>query len=126
MGGGDRHLGVVPRGIEQGQHPDEIPRTVALGPGHSQRSEASCREPVDGGVDVRLHVRPIRRQFEDDLGGALRHLERGPVGSGDGGLGPLAHRIERLEPGHVVVGQRLPVPEATEHRQIDGVGIIGA
>ena len=68
----------------------------------------------------------IGRQLQDHLGRALRHLERGPVGGGDGGLGALAHRIERLELDHVVVVQRLIVRQAPEHRQIDGVGVIGA
>ena len=56
QGGGDCHLGVVAWWIEQGQHADEVPRPVAFGPGHTQRTEASCREPVYCGVDLRLHL----------------------------------------------------------------------
>ena len=113
-------------GSNRGSTPTKFHGPVPFGPGHAQRTEASCREPVDCRVDLRLHLRRVGRQLQDHLGRALRHLERGPVGGGDGGLGALAHRIERLELDHVVVVQRLIVRQAPEHRQIDGVGVVGA
>ena len=43
-GGGDGRLGVVAWRVEQGQHAEELPRAVPLGPGHAQRAEAARRE----------------------------------------------------------------------------------
>jgi hypothetical protein len=49
-----------------------------------------------------------------------------PSAAGDGGLGALAHRVERLEMSHLVARQRPVVVQAAQDGQVDGVVVIGA
>ncbi len=123
---GDGCLGVFSWRVEKGQHAKKPPRAISLDPGHAQGAKTPCGELVDGLVDVRLHLLGIARQLQDHLGRTLGHLEGRSVRSFDGRLGTLAHRVERLEVGHLKPVQRLIVFQAAENRQIDGVIVIRA
>ena len=65
--GRDGCLGIFPWRIEQGQHADELPLPVALGPRHAQRTKAARREFVDRLLDGGLHLLGIGRQRQDHL-----------------------------------------------------------
>ena len=54
--GRDGRLGIVPGRIEQGQHAEELPGAVALGPRHAQRTKAARRELVDRLLDGGCHL----------------------------------------------------------------------
>ena len=73
--GRDGGFGIFARRIEQRQHAEKLPFTIAVGPGHTERTKAARGEVVDGLVDGVLHGRGIGRQLQDHLRRPLRHLE---------------------------------------------------
>ena len=125
-GGRERRLRVCSRRVKQGQHPDELPLALALGAGHAQRPKAARRECVDRLIDLRLDLRGVRRQVQNDLRRALGHPERAAVRAFDRRLGALTHRVKRLEMNDIKRVQRVGVAHAAQDREIDRVVVIGA
>ena len=114
-------FGVFARRIEQRQDAEKPPFAVAVRARDTERTKAARREVVDRLVDGGLHGRRVRRQRQDDLWRALRHLECLSVRALDRGLGPLVHGIERREMCDLIGLQRLLVLQAADDREIDRV-----
>ncbi len=123
--GRDRRPGVLARGVEQRQDPEELPAPVRAGPRHAERAKAARRECIDRLLHLNLDRFRVRCHRQDDLRGALADPEQLPVRSPDQRLGPLVHRIKGLEMQLVVALQGLLIPDPAEHRQIDRVLVIG-
>ena len=81
---------------------------------------ADC--PGDLGADLVL----VGGQIEDDLRCALRDLELTPVRSSNLGLRAFMDGVEGLEVEDLVTRDGLAVLQATEHRQVDRVLVLGA
>ena len=124
--GRDGGLGIVPRRIEQGQHPHQLPFAVSLGPRHAERAKAARGELIDRLLHGRLHLPGVIRERKDHLRCALGDLKLLSVLALDDGLGAFVHRIERREVNDLVALQSFGILDAFQHGQIDGVVIVGA
>ena len=103
-----------------------MPVAVIVGPRDAQGTETPGGELTDCPDDLGADLVLVGGQIENDLRCALRDLELKPVRSSDLGLCAFMDGVERLEVEDLVTRDGLAVLQATEHRQVDRVLVLGA
>ena len=124
--GGNGGFRVLPRRVEQWQHAEQLPGTVAVRAGDAECAEPTRGEVVDRLLHGILDGSGVGGERQDHLGRALGDLEDGPVPTLHRRLGPLVDGVERLEVLNGVGLRRLVVLQAAEHGQVDDVVVFGA
>ena len=118
-------FGVFARRIEQRQHAEKLPLSVAVRSRDTKRAKPARSEIIDGLVHGGLDGGGIRRQRQDNLRRALGNLERLPSAAFTVASVRLCTGSNGMKWVTCIGLQRLLVLQASQHRQIDGVVISG-